>query len=110
MPFSIKDRPDHRPPSEQEIKEMSVAVALRKVVDDLFTCQAVADKLRGTEADQPIEALVSHHKQILVEHLEETAWRAVDNFLVQLDDLPTKPETPFPSLPDQRNDVSNRVE
>ena len=110
MHIRVEDHSEHPSPSEQEIKEMSVAVALRKLVDDLFTHRGIAEKLARTEGDEQIEALLDHHKQVVVEHLEETAWRAVDNFLVQLDDLPTKPETPFPSLPDQRNDVSNRVE
>lgn len=109
MPISIEDRPNYLSPSEQEVKEMSVTVALRKVVDDLFTCEVIAEKLQGAEGDQQVEALVSHHKQILVEHLEEIAWRGVDEFLAHLDHLQAQPELPLSPSPDQRDELDSRI-
>jgi hypothetical protein len=109
MSTAIEDRTGYLPPSEQEVKEMSVNVALRKVVDDLFTCEAVADKLRGSEDDPQIEALVSHHKQILVEHLEEITWRGIDELLAQLDHLQAQPRLPLSPSPDQRDELDSRT-
>lgn len=109
MPTSIEHRTEPLLPSEHETKEMSVAVALRKVVDDLFTCKAVAEKLQGTEGDQQAEALVSHHKQILIEHLEEIAWRGVDEFLAHYDHLQAQPELPLAPSLDQRDELDSRT-
>jgi hypothetical protein len=110
MPLPIENRADNLAPSAQEVKEMSLTVALIKVVDDLFTYKTVAEKLQNTEGDQPKETLVNHHKLLLVEHLEEVAWRGIDEFLAQLDSLLTQTELPLPSPPVQRDDLDQRVE
>ncbi len=88
---------------------MSLTVALIKVVDDLFTYKTVTEKLQGTEGDQQIEALVNYHKLLLVEHLEEVAWRDVDEFLAQLDSLQAQPGLPLPPPPVQRDDLDSRI-
>lgn len=109
MATSIEHRTEHPLPSEHETKEMSVAVALRKVVDDLFTCKAIAGKMEGSEGNERVEALVSHHKQVLVEHLEETAWRGVAEFLAQLEHLQAQPGLPLPPSLDQRDELDKRI-
>lgn len=109
MPTSLEDRAAHLPPSEQEVKEMSVTAALRKIVDDLFTYETVAEKLQDTEGNERIEALVSHHKLLLVEHLEETAWRGIDEFLAQLDNLHAQPGLPLSPPPVQRDELDQRI-
>lgn len=109
MAISIEDHPEYPLPSEKDTKEMSVTVALRRVVDDLFTCKAVAEKMEGNEGNERIETLVSHHKQILVEHLEETAWCGVAEFLAQLDHLQAQPGLPLPPSLDQRDELDSRT-
>jgi hypothetical protein len=109
MPTSLEDRTTHIPPFEQEVKEMSVAAALRKLVDDLFTYETVAEKLQDTAGNERIEVLVSHHKLLLVEHLEETAWRGIDEFLAQLDNLHAQPGLPLSPAPDPRDELDHRI-
>jgi hypothetical protein len=109
MPISIEDRADYPLPPEKVTKEMSITVALRRVVDDLFTIKAVAEKLQGTEGDQQVEALMGHHKQILAEHLEETAWRGIDEFLARLDNLQVQPGLPLSPSPDHQDELDSRV-
>lgn len=101
---------DTPPLSPEEGWEMSFEADMRTAVDDLFTCEAIATRLDGLEDKEPISTLLSHHKQVLIEHLVETASRAVDEFVTTLDFLKNESVNPSPPLPNQRTDAGNRIE
>jgi hypothetical protein len=85
--MSIEDRPEHHrqaePPVEED-PEMCFSGALTNLVDDLFTCQPIAEALRGTEGVEQIESFVKDWKQGLTEYLQETMEIVVENFAIDL--------------------------
>ena len=81
-----KERQDHPPlPPKEASEEMLLGSALRYLVDDLFTCQTVAEKLQGINAGDALPALVETWKRGLTQHLEETVHRSVDSVVSLLD-------------------------
>jgi hypothetical protein len=86
--MSLKDRPEtaaHHGPSETEVWEMSFAAALRRTVDDLFTCQAITEKLEGMPMDDVMTAVLESWKQDLAQELSDAAQSAVQNIAATLD-------------------------
>ena len=107
----------HLDPPEHEVEEMSFEGAMRRAVDDLFACEPISKRLLETERQQEFEGLLSLRKQILVEHLVETAYREVDELVTGLDVLLAQTpfdlneaDSPLSPPPQQRSDVDNRVE
>ncbi len=98
----IEDRPEHHPPappSPEDNPEMSFAATLWNVVDDLFTCQKIAEALQGTEGDEDVADFVQQWKQGRAKHLQETTQLAAESFLAHLERFQAGREAiPSPSL------------
>lgn len=80
--MSVETRPDQLGPPDpapELVREMALDTALRRLVDDLFTHQAIAERLGSIAADPEVEALVNTWKQQLTDELAETAYRSVEN-------------------------------
>ncbi|NIP22270.1 MAG: hypothetical protein GWO38_00275 [Phycisphaerae bacterium] len=78
---------------------MSFAATLWNVVDDLFTCQKIAEALQGTEGDEDVADFVQQWKQGRAKHLQETTQLAVESFLAHLERFQADREAiPSPSL------------
>lgn len=92
---------------EHQLKEMSLSVALRKVADDLFTYETVAEKVQGSADEEQITALIEHYKQVLVEHWTETGWRTIEDFRAHIDSL--APETDLSAPTPSRDDAAPRL-
>ena len=101
-----RDHQDHPLPPEEESWEMSFEMAMRKAVDDLFTCEAIGDRVKSIEDEERVEHFLDHHKQILIEHLVETAGRTVNEIVTALDNPQDLPNLPS-STP--RDDAEKRV-
>ena len=108
--MQVENQPDHLLPPEQEITEMSPGTTFRKVVDDLFTHEAVAQRLAGQEENEKVKALTEEWKQTITEHLEETALRGLNEFVDQLDYVLSQETTSEPLAADQRDELDKRVE
>ena len=106
----VEDQPDHLLPPEQQITEMSPGTTFRKMVDDLFTHEAVAQRLEGQEENEKVKELTEEWKQTLTEHLEETALRGLNEFVDQLDYVLGREPTAEPLAADQRDELDKRVE
>ena len=84
--MTVEARPEPYPdPPKQLLQEISLGTALRRIVDDLFTYQAIAERLHGIAADNAIEQLIETWKQGLTHHLEETAQASLQNVVAVLD-------------------------
>lgn len=83
--MNLETEDNYPPPSKETTEEMSLGVSLRSLVDDLFTYQTVAEKLKGINAGDTLPALVENWKQGLTQHLEETVHRSVDSVVSLLD-------------------------
>jgi hypothetical protein len=111
--MSVEKRSEDQPylePTVEEQWEKSFGVAIRKAIDDLFTYQPIAERLQQSEGDERAKLLVSEHKLILVEQIEELAGRTITELLDQLSPPQAQPGLPLSALPDWREDVDNRVE
>jgi hypothetical protein len=94
--MSVEDRPERQLHSEQPPDwQESFAAALDRVVGLLFTHQAIGERVCGRETDEYLAKLLDNRKQLLAEHLEETAILAIDDFLAHLDHLQAKPGVPL---------------
>ena len=88
--MSVESRPEqlsHPDPSPEVVQEMSLGVTLYRVVDDLFTHQAIAERLGSIAGDPEVEALLDTWKQQLTAELAETANRTVENVVGLIDFL-----------------------
>jgi len=74
---------------------------LRNLVDDLFTCQPIAEALQGIESDDDTEAFVNDWKQGLTQHLQETMEIVVENFVIDLKRFQLGQTTTFSPAPGQ---------
>lgn len=94
-----EQQPDHilQPPKEVS-EEMSLGSVLRRLVDDLFTYQTVAEKIQGLNAGDALPALVETWKQGLTQHLEETVYQSVENVVALLDLLQSGESTHLTAL------------
>lgn len=72
-------------PSKETISEMSFNAAIHRAINDLFTCQVIAEKLQNIPPNDALEALVETWKQGLVYHLKETAQGMVQHVVANLD-------------------------
>ena len=109
----VENHPEYQPqldPSQEEQWEHAFGTSVRKAVDDLFTHRLIAERIEGITDDEQVESLLSRQKLILVEQIEETAGRAIDNILGYLDLFKAQPGLLLDSLPDQRDDLSSRTE
>jgi hypothetical protein len=96
-----RQQQSHGEPPVREDPEMSFPGQVRTAVDTLFTYQAVSERLRGRETDEYLTMLLDNRKQLLAEHIEETAMLAIDDFLAHLDHLQAAPGVPlYPALPE----------
>lgn len=80
--MSVETQSEHLTPvslSNEDIAEMSLANALRRVVDDLFTDQAVAEPMQANADNPAVQRLVEVWKQGLVRQLSETVQGSVEN-------------------------------
>jgi hypothetical protein len=99
-----EDRPGHHRQAEPSIEddpELSFSGALRDLVDDLFTCQPIAEALQGVERDEAIEAFVNDWKQGLTQHLQEMMEIVVETFLIDLKRFQLGQTTTFSPAPGQ---------
>lgn len=95
--MSVENRAEHQThpgPSKELTQEMSLGTALRGVVDDLFTNQAIAERLRALTGDPEVEALLETWKRDLTGQLEETARLSVENAAGIIDLLQSAGATP----------------
>ena len=86
--MSLENRPEataYPVLSETEVWEMSVAAALRRVVDDLFAYQIIAEKLEGVPMDDVMTAVLESWKQGLAQELSDVAQAGVQNIAATLD-------------------------
>jgi hypothetical protein len=88
-------------PPKNAVEEMALGTVLRHLVDELFTYQPVAEKLRGLEAGDALPALVETWKQGLTQHLEETVHHSVGNVVAILDLLQSGEPTPLTATEQQ---------
>jgi hypothetical protein len=77
----------HLEPATTEQPEMAFGVALYKLVDDLFTHQAILPLLERTGDNPAIEALVADWKQALIKHLETAAQSMLVNAAAGLSNI-----------------------
>jgi hypothetical protein len=71
-------------PSKKVASEMSFGAAMRRAVDDLFTYQAIGEKLPAGPKDEGIDALLETWKQGLTLHLQEAAQGMVQHVVANL--------------------------
>jgi hypothetical protein len=71
-------------PAQGTVTEMSFGTAVRKAVDDLFTCEAIAAKLQEIPANDAVPALLESWKQGLTSHLQTHAQTTVENVVANL--------------------------
>jgi len=86
--MSAENRPEHEPhldPPSQLVEELSLGATLYRLVDDLFTHQAIAERLQGTTGDTEMERLMETWKQGLTQQLEDTARLSVENVVAIID-------------------------
>ena len=86
--MSAENRPEHQPqlnPPSQLVEELSLGATLYRLVDDLFTHQAIAERLQGTAGDTEMERLMETWKQGLTQQLEDAARLSVENVVAIID-------------------------
>ncbi len=71
---------EHLASSKEVSEEMSFATAVRRAVDDLFTCEAISQRFKETEDNEQLAEYVNHRQQVLVERLVVTDLHRVDSF------------------------------
>ena len=99
-----EDRPGHQRQAEPPVgddPELTFSGALRDLVDDLFTCQPIAEALQGVERDEAIEAFLNDWKGGLTRHLQETMEIVIENFLIDLTRFQLGQTTTFSPTPGQ---------
>ncbi|MCB0171326.1 MAG: hypothetical protein KDJ52_17155 [Anaerolineae bacterium] len=76
----------HPEPNPTTASEMTFEAAMRRAVDDLFVCQAIAERLHAVDGgDESVAAFIDAWKQRLTEHLTESAELAVSTVVTGLD-------------------------
>jgi hypothetical protein len=88
-------------PPKDAVEEMALGTVLRHLVDELFTYQPVAEKLRGLDAGDALPALVETWKQGLTQHLEETVHHSVGNVVAILELLQSGDPAPLTAAEQQ---------
>ena len=86
--MSPENRPQlqaHPEPSGEVASEMSFTAALKRAVDDLFTYQAIADRLHDRQGDDQMAALLDTWKQGLTHHLQDAAQDMVRHVAATID-------------------------
>lgn len=76
--------PDPLAPTPETVAEMSFGTALRKAVNDLFTCEAIAQKVQALPTTDVVPALLDTWKQGLVSHLQTQAQTTVEGVIANL--------------------------
>lgn len=72
-------------PSKEAISEMSFSAAMRRAIEDLFTDQAIGEKMQALPPNDVIETLVETWKQGLATRLQTEAQATVENISAILD-------------------------
>lgn len=72
-------------PSKEAISEMSFGAAIRRAIEDLFTYQAIAEKVQTIPPNDVLETLVETWKQGLATRLQGEAQATVENVSAILD-------------------------
>lgn len=74
-------------PAPETVREMSFGTAVRKAVDDLFTCADIAQKVQALPPNDVVPVLLAAWKQGLTAHLQQQAQAMVENVSAILDIL-----------------------
>ncbi len=76
--------PDPLAPASETVTEMSFGTALRKAVEDLFACEAIAQKVQALPSNDVIPVLLDTWKQGLVSHLQTQAQTTMEGVVANL--------------------------
>ena len=107
QPEQQPDNQEPLEPTQEDQREQSFGTAMRQAVDDLFTYEPIAEKLRELKEDERIQVLIERRKQALVDALEEQGWRSVDDVLAELEHFQKNPDELASLGFDKRNDVGS---
>lgn len=90
-----QEQPTSSEPPQELTVEMSFAAAMHRAVDDLFTCQAIADRLQMIPVNEAMTAMLADWKRGLTHQLNDIAQTMVYNVVATMDLIQSGARSPL---------------